>query len=136
SAASLAGVPRGVPMGIAGAPQTLPPAARLLSGAWTVCSAQFTDASNAVSSTESVLYVGQRLSGGTAVAADSGVLAQTPSGAMYLLWHATAYPIPNPANVRKALSWSSEQPVVISPALVNTLAAGENLAPTPNPHLG
>src|SRR3954447_12973999 len=59
SRSALAGVPRGHPVGIAGAPDALPAAADLLPGNWTLCSRPASTAAGASPpSVESVLRVG------------------------------------------------------------------------------
>ncbi len=124
---ALRDTPRGTPWGIEGAPDTLPRPADLLGLPWTVC---------ANPAAESVLYLGPAATGGRVLGAGDAILAQTPDGALHLLWHGTALAIPRPAVVRNAFSWASEQPVPVPPALVNALLAGPDLVPPTIPDAG
>jgi ESX secretion system ATPase EccB len=120
--AALAGVPRGTPLGIAGAPDPLPPADRLLPAPWTLCSAKLGDGP-----ADAVLYLGRPPSGGTELSESTGYLVTTPDGTDYLVWQHTRYRISRFA--LGALAWGAEDPTVVAPALVNSLAAGPDLAP-------
>lgn len=127
SRTAIEGVPRGVPLGIPDAPDSLPPAERLLDGPWTVCS---------VSSTtrhprpRSVLLVGTAPAGG-AVLSDDGVLARHPDGTVHLIWRGRRYLVRDPGIVFAALGWTGARPVPVAPALLNALPAGADLAPPP-----
>jgi type VII secretion protein EccB len=93
-----------------------------------VCSAQLR-AATANAPVESVLYVGTGLGGGQPLGADTGLLAQTPDRALYLIWHEHRYPIPDPAVVRAAFGWGGQVPVRVAPAFANALAQGPDLVP-------
>ncbi len=123
SAARLAGVARGASLGIPDAPDSLPGKGNLAGGAWSLCSARLSGGSPL-----SVLYVGSSPTGGHPLG-DNGLLAQTPDGTLYLLWHASALRIPQPQLVRSAFSWGSEPVTPVAPALIDAVGAGPDLVP-------
>jgi type VII secretion protein EccB len=125
---SIEGVPRGAPLGIVGAPDSLPDPAALLGAAWAVCSSRTGDGAG------STLYIGRPPSAGSALGTDTGLLVSTPDGARYLIWRSSRYRLTDLA--RGALAWSSEPVTVVAPALLNSLAAGPDLAPPVIPDRG
>jgi type VII secretion protein EccB len=137
SHASLAGVPRGVPLGIPGAPDPLPAVGDLLTGAWTVCSrvaaAAAASPGLATPPVESLLVVGAPASAdgvaGQPVGAGQAVLAQDRAGGYHLLWNGHRYAIRDPDVVLTALTWRGRPPVLVADALLNTLPPGQDLAP-------
>src|SRR5262245_13690874 len=125
SRSSLAGVPRGSVLGIAGAPDALPAAADLLTGAWALCSRP------ADTGQESVLLVGSLVQG--RALDESGVLALDPAGGLHLLWHSRRYAIATPELVLAAFAWSRSAAVPVSAALLNAVPAGPDLGPVALP---
>lgn len=121
---SIEGVPRGVPLGIADAPDSLPAADRLAAAPWTVCSMMLGGGRGAP---RSALLVGAAAAGGTALD-DQGVLARHPDGGLHLIWHNRRYLIRDRDLVLTALGWTGERPVTVAPALLNALPAGADLA--------
>jgi type VII secretion protein EccB len=121
SRASLAGVSRGAPLGIPGAPDPLPAPDRLAGAPWTLCSARFADGPP-----QSILYLGRAPAGGTEPPDGTGLLVGTPDGSAYLVWRHTRYRVPRAS--LGALAWSAESPTPVAPALVNALATGPDLA--------
>ncbi len=119
--ASLDGVPRGAPLGIPGAPDPLPDRGRLAGAPWAVCSARLADGPP-----ESIVYVGRSPGGGVALADGTGLLVATPDGTGYLVWRHNRYRVPRVA--LGALAWGAEPLTPVAPALVNSLAAGPDLA--------
>ncbi len=134
TAKQLAQVARGAPVGIPGAPDSLPGQGSLLGDGWSVCSARPTG-DGAAGAPGSVLFVGSAPGGGRQLA-EQGVLGQTPDGTRYLIWHATALRIPRWPLVQSAFSWGGETPVPLAPALVSALVGGPDLTPTEVPELG
>jgi type VII secretion protein EccB len=115
---AIAGVPKNAPVGIAGAPATLPPPASLSTGAWSVCSA----------AERSVLFVGGL--SGSAIGrplGDRAVLATGADGATYLLFRGHKHLIREAASVLIQLSWNTKPKVRIASALVNALPTGVDL---------
>jgi type VII secretion protein EccB len=132
SRSSLAGVPRGSVLGIAGAPDALPAASDLVTGAWTLCSRP-----SATSPTpESLLLVGLAVPGPDRPLADEGLLAVDPAGGLHLLWHARRYAIVAPDLVLAAFAWSRSSAVAVSTAVLNSVPPGPDLGPVPVPRGG
>lgn len=130
SSKSIAGVPRGTPLGINDAPDSLPSAKRIVGPPWTLCSTQSAPGDEA---TRSVLLIGAD-AGGSAVTTgqsieDKAVLASHPDGGVHLLWNNHRYRIRNQSRVLSALGWASQPPVRAAPALLNAVPAGTDLAP-------
>ncbi|KUO09347.1 type VII secretion protein EccB [Streptomyces sp. DSM 15324] len=80
---SLTGVPHGAPVGITGAPDSLPQADDLLPGRWTWC---------ATHTTAGALTLGPDAPG-TPLPANTRVLLAAPGGKQYVLWNNTRYPV-------------------------------------------
>lgn len=133
SRSTLVDVPRGAPLGIPGAPDSLPDAGQLVGPPWTVCSRPESDGQGG-SRASSVLLVGSGVDGRGL--GEDGMLATSPDDARYLLWHNRRHLIREPGVVLPALGWGGERPVVVAPALLNALAAGGDLARLPIPDRG
>jgi len=121
----LAGTARGAPLGIAGAPDSLPAPSDLLTGGWSVCS------SGAPVSGSVVL--------GAPVAGEGlgeGALLVRAGGTDYLVWHGHRARVDRPAVVLAGLGWAARVPQPVAPALVNALPAGSPLAPIVVDHRG
>jgi type VII secretion protein EccB len=137
SSKSIAGVPRGTPLGINDAPDSLPSAKSLVGAPWTLCSTRPAEGEDAP---RSVLLVGAG-AGGSAVTSgqstgDKAVLARHPDDSLHLIWHNRRHRIQNQSLVLPALGWSSQQPVRVAPALLNAIPAGGDLAPIDIPGRG
>jgi type VII secretion protein EccB len=133
SAKSIEGVPRGAPLGIADAPDSLTPAKRLAGQPWTVCSGPVRGATGPGPRT--VLLVGSSPAAGTALGND-GLLIQGADGDTYLVWHNRRHRIRKPQVVLSVLSATGRPRVPAAPALVNALPAGADLAPMTIPGVG
>lgn len=119
--ASIAGVPRGVRLGIPDAPDSLPVAGGLLGPPWTVCSRR----------AESVLFVGpQDVRGGWPLAG-SGLLARGPDGSVHLLLAGRRHLVRQPGVVLPALGWGVRPVTPVAAALLRALPAGADLARIP-----
>nr|MDT0660071.1 type VII secretion protein EccB [Micromonospora sp. DSM 115978] len=130
---SIDGVPRGVPLGIADAPDSLPGANRLITGAWTVCSLPAPPADRSAGGAgspargpRSALLIGGAEPPGT-VLTDSGVLGRHPDGGLHLIWSGRRHLIRDPTLVLAALTWAGRRPVDVAPALLNVLPVGADL---------
>ncbi|MFC7549082.1 type VII secretion protein EccB [Plantactinospora sp. GCM10030261] len=128
---SIEGVPRGTPLGIGDAPDSLPRAARLAADGWTVCS---TVTEGSAGRPESVLLVGAEPAGARPL--DGGLLVRHPDGSPHLLWHGRRHLVRQPDLVLSALAWTSRRLVPVAPALLNALPAGADLAPVRVPDAG
>ena len=115
SRASLAGVPRSAPVGIVGAPATLPSAAALSGAAWTVCS----------SSSAPVLFVGGS-PGGSSIGARA-VLANGPDGTVYLLFRGRKHLIRDAGAVLIQLAWNTKPRVPVAPEFLDGVPAGADV---------
>ncbi|MDR7323121.1 MULTISPECIES: type VII secretion protein EccB [Catenuloplanes] len=120
---SIEEVPRGVPLGIVDAPDSLPPADRLAGAPWSLCSVAGSP----------VLLAGPAADGGTRLD-ESGALV-TAAGETHLLWRDRRHPVASEA-VLSALGWGAVRPALVSTALLNTVPLGSALAAPPIPNLG
>jgi type VII secretion protein EccB len=126
SQASLRDVPRGLPVGIPGAPNTLPDKGSLVGLPWSVCTAP--RSSTSVTLATQVL-VGTVPPGGGQLAANEGVLVTVGAASdRYLVWHDHRLRVSNNAVVA-ALGWTGVRPAPVSPAFLDALPAGPDLAP-------
>ncbi|WP_341721053.1 type VII secretion protein EccB [Micromonospora sp. FIMYZ51] len=129
---SIEGVPRGLPLGIADAPDSLPAAARLATGAWTVCSVG-TDGGGPQA--RSVLLIGTGGTGGRPLGAQA-LLLRAPDGQLHLLWQQRRHLIRDTDRVLAALAVTRARAVPVAASLLNTVPAGLDLAPLELPGLG
>lgn len=116
---SIENVPRGAPLGITGAPTSLPAKGKLLKGAWTVCSHR-PEGSDA----QSVLFVGSTRAAGTGLG-DRALLVATPDNTAYLLWKQRRYLVRGDVLPSLLLNRTKLQ---VATALINALPAGVDLA--------
>ncbi|MEH1100282.1 type VII secretion protein EccB [Micromonospora sp. CPCC 205561] len=130
---SIDGVPRGLPLGIADAPDSLPARGRLSTAPWTVCSVAATDADRPAP--RSALLVGVAPDGGRALGEDA-LLLRHPDGGLHLVWHQRRYPVRDPNRVLAALAATRARAVPAAPALLNSLPVGVDLAPLALPGEG
>jgi len=130
---SIDGVPRGLPLGIADAPDSLPAPGRLVDGAWTVCSVGAGEAGR--TEARSALLIGRDATGGRPLG-EQGLLLRHPDGALHLLWHDRRYLLRDTDRVLAALAATRERAVPVAPALLNTVPAGADLTPPRVPDLG
>ncbi|MFI1727859.1 type VII secretion protein EccB [Streptomyces acidicola] len=134
--ASLAGTPRGMPVGVPGAPDVLPGAALLDGAPWQVCSG------SPAGDTAATLGVARRITG-TGLGKRQGLLVTGPDRETYLVWQGSRFRLDRKGNVREALGYGSHQPVAVSAGFLNALSAGPDLTPPavpgrggPGPELG
>ncbi|MEV6812492.1 type VII secretion protein EccB [Micromonospora sp. NPDC051296] len=130
---SIDGVPRGLPLGIADAPDSLPAAARLATAPWTVCSVGVAEAGRRES--RSVLLIGADGNGGRPLGEDA-LLLRDPDGRLHLVWHQRRHLIRDADRVLAALAATRARAVPVAAALLNTVPAGTDLAPLDLPGLG
>ncbi|WFE40014.1 type VII secretion protein EccB [Micromonospora sp. WMMD998] len=127
------GVPRGLPLGIADAPDSLPAPNRLVRDGWTLCSSVTGEAGQ--DQARSALLIGRDAAGGRALG-DQGLLVRHPDGGLHLLWHDRRYLLRDTDRVLAALAATRERAVPVAAALLNTIPAGVDLAPPPVGDLG
>ncbi|MFE5792124.1 type VII secretion protein EccB [Streptomyces sp. NPDC056503] len=127
STKSLRGEPHGTPVGIPGAPDTLPDPADLERGAWQVCAdpplATGPDGSGRTARTS--LRIGFATEGVFPVRTE-GVLVAGPDGSTYLLWGDHRMRIGGHGALQ-ALGWSGTETVPVTAALLDSLPAGADL---------
>ncbi|GAB2565933.1 type VII secretion protein EccB [Kribbella endophytica] len=125
---SLADVPRGPLIGIEDAPDALPDRKRLLTGGWTLCSEPALDSSGAASS-ESVLMVGSR-PGGASAMVDAAMLVEViETRDWYLIWKGYRHRIQKSDTTTVGLALGSEPWARVGAAFVAALPDGEPIAP-------
>ncbi|MEU8165214.1 type VII secretion protein EccB [Micromonospora sp. NPDC049004] len=126
---SIDDVPRGLPLGIADAPDSLPAPGRLATSAWTVCSTAGSE------DPRSALLIGTDPDGGRPLG-DDALLLRHPDGGLHLVWHQRRYLVRDPNRVLAALATTRTRAVPVAPALLNALPAGVDLAPLALPGEG
>jgi type VII secretion protein EccB len=126
SSDKLATVPLGAPLGIAGAPDSLPGKKALLTDRWSVC----TD--NTAGNPRSTLLAGVRLTDGTVAAREGkSLLVRDPAGRTYLITGNRRFAIPA-ARVDvtlDVLQLGGREPWPVSIAWINAVPAGPDLVP-------
>ncbi|SBT67137.1 type VII secretion protein EccB [Micromonospora sediminicola] len=130
---AIEGVPRGLPLGIADAPDSLPAAGRLVRDGWTLCSSVTVEAGRAEA--RSTLLIGRDAPGGRPLG-DQGLLVRHPDGGLHLIWHDRRYLLRDTDRVLAALAATRERAVPVAAPLLNTVPAGADLVPPPVGDLG
>ncbi|MEV0002892.1 type VII secretion protein EccB [Micromonospora sp. NPDC050980] len=130
---AIEGVPRGLPLGIADAPDSLPAANRLVRDAWTICSSVTGEAGRAEA--RSTLLIGRGAAGGQALG-EQGLLVRHPDGGLHLLWRDRRYLLRDTDRALAALAATRQRAVPVAAALLNTVPAGADLGPPPVGDLG
>lgn len=120
SAASLAGIPQGAPLGITGAPDSLPAASALNTGSWLACS-QVRDGRPSVS-----VAVGARPAAAPVPAGRATVV--TASGTEYLLWRGHRLRVDAPW-ILTALGLNRAPVLQTTQVWLNAVPAGPDLGP-------
>nr|BFD87992.1 type VII secretion protein EccB [Streptomyces sp. Xyl84] len=134
AAQSLAEARHGNPVGIPGAPDSLPPAASLNAHPWQVCAATEVTASGAHKPL-TVLAVDAEHDG-IGVGSDQGVLVKGPDGDPYLLWQDNRFRIPGGRSALAALGYGGTDPLPVSAAFLDGVPAGADLTAPALPGLG
>jgi type VII secretion protein EccB len=134
SQAALRGVPRGLPIGIPGAPDELPTTTGLVTGPWSVCSLPARDEAGSPSAYVR-LSVGEA-STGTVLGGTQAVLVTSLDGTLYLVWNSSRMRIPGGQAALEALGYASTQPLAVGDAWLTVLPQGPDLAAPQLPGLG
>ncbi|MGO1052362.1 type VII secretion protein EccB [Crossiella sp. CA198] len=139
-AKTLADLPRGVTVGIPGAPDSLPEPGRLLSGPWTTCSRGSADLPANVEPGSSVSIGGSP--GGRELGAGQGLLVRLGSGERFLLTGGHRFKLADD-RAAAALGYEAVQALPVARNWLNTVPVGRDLAVvavrqagTPGPRLG
>ncbi|MET7320214.1 type VII secretion protein EccB [Streptomyces sp. NPDC005549] len=129
---ALRSTPRGLPVGISGAPDVLPdPGALEKSRPWLVCSASADGAGTGATVLSVASAATQR-----PLPRGSAVLVADPSGNRYLVWQGARLRIDGKSSALEGLGYGSAVPRKVSAAFVDALPAGPDLAPTALAGLG
>lgn len=123
SAKDLAQAPRGATVGIAGAPDSLPATAGLVTTPWNSCSRTTQDTPAGAEPTSTVILGVPGT--GREIGADDGLLVRLPHGERYLVTAGHRYRLS--AEASAALGYDQRAPVVVSGRWINTVPAGRDL---------
>lgn len=126
-AKTLAGVPQGPPLGVVGAPETLPPASAVNKGSWLACS-QASGGAAITSLSIGFGYPVRPVPPGRAVIVSA-------SGSSYLVWRGERLRIDAPW-IPAALGLVRAPVIAVSPVWLDALPAGPDLRPVTVPGLG
>lgn len=124
SASALNGVPRGAPVGIPGAPDELPAAAKMGGDrSWRVCASQ--DGADSTPTTSVLIDIP-----GTpqALPTSQGVLVGVADDASYLLWYGRRYRLPGDRASLGVLGYADAPVRQVNAAFINAVPAGPDLA--------
>lgn len=140
SVSALDSAPRGATLGIAGAPDSLPLAADLLTPGLVSCSSVSANKPAAVAPTATVLLTrstrtGAELPGMNALRAGRGLLVQPPGAVPYLVAGGYRYRLPEKGAV-VALGYQGVTALPVAPNWLDTLPAGRDLDLVPIPGAG
>jgi ESX secretion system ATPase EccB len=125
SSGSLSGVPRGLPVGIPGAPEEIPDPSALLTEPWSTCTYPSADASGQVRPYVR-LTVGLAAPGTDLPAADS-LLVAAPDGTEFLIWNDQRFRL-SAAYAQAALGYAADAPLPVGAAWLDTVPQGPDLA--------
>jgi len=118
--------PQGAPVGIPGAPDTVPAAKALTGSTWSACSIPATDAQDAAAP-QVVVGLGAAPAG-TPIPAGAGLLVAGPTGGEFLIWNGTRLRIPDSAGyARVVLGAAASTPVPVGDAWLNAVPRGRDL---------
>ncbi|MFF3606795.1 type VII secretion protein EccB [Streptomyces sp. NPDC002463] len=120
--ASLRGTPVGQPVGIPGAPESVPPAGDLDQGAWLVCSTAGARTPDA----RTTLVVGSPLDG-TGLGAGQAFVTEGPDHTTYLVWQGSRLRLDKEFGAAVSLGYGSVTPRPVSAAFLDALVTGPDL---------
>ena len=120
--ASLEGTPVGRPVGITGAPDTVPGTGNLEDSAWEVCSAG--------SGTTTALVPGAPLES-EPVGEHTALVVRGPDKRMYLVWQGSRLELDGASGATESLGYGAMKPRPVSAAFLNALVNGPKLATLP-----
>jgi type VII secretion protein EccB len=125
---SLKDTPRGRPVGIPDAPDTLPGRNAVLGLPWSVCSARRSPSTVTLATH---VFAGRAPAGGSPLADREGLLVSVGSGdsrRLFLLWRDQRLRL-RTNGILTALGWAGVDPVPVSEAFLNAVPAGPDLSP-------
>ncbi|MFD0598242.1 type VII secretion protein EccB [Catellatospora coxensis] len=133
STASLDGVPHGLPVGISGAPDSLPGVARLSREPWLVCATSSTEVTG--QSRPDVLVVAGHSAGLESTPVDRAALVASTGDIWHLVWGNRRMRVADPA-AAVALGLDAIRPVPVADTWLNSIPPGPDLAPPDVPGRG
>ncbi|GAB4060703.1 type VII secretion protein EccB [Catellatospora paridis] len=133
SVKSLEGVPHGLPVGITGAPDSLPATARLSRDPWLVCATSAPEVTG--QSRPTVLLAIGAPADVAATPVDRAMLVAIPDGTRYLIWGNRRMRVADPA-ASVALALDGVRPTPVADTWLNGFPAGPDLAPPPVADVG
>ena len=138
SRATLADVPRGTPIGIPGAPDSLPAGDQLTGSAWQVC-ATSRAAADGTREPVTTLGVGTAPSGAWELAVDEALLVtarEDGHSTAYLLWHGSRLRLDTARGALQSLGYGTTEPLAVGDAFLAAIPAGPDLTPPEVPGRG
>ncbi|GHH80305.1 type VII secretion protein EccB [Streptomyces sulfonofaciens] len=135
---SLSGTPTGTPIGIPGAPDSVPPAGDLESGAWQVCSTvrvEETDGGSTTSTPVTALVAGAPVAA-AGLGSGQGLVVRGPDKATYLVWQGSRLRLDAASGAASSLGYGAVTPRPVSAAFLDALVPGPVLAPPTVPGRG
>ncbi|MFD4395783.1 type VII secretion protein EccB [Kitasatospora sp. NPDC058478] len=123
---SLADTPRGVPVGILGAPDGVPAPDRLADTPWLACAVDRPGPSGG-RTPQLALAIGPG-NRGVGLTDGQGLLVAAPDGAQYLLWHGRRLRLDTRSGARQALGQTAVAAYPVTTAFLNATTAGPDLA--------
>lgn len=129
SPAALHGTPIGAPVGIPGAPDSVPTAKDLDSGAWHVCSTLVSARTAATGKTAATTLVAGAPVDGRAVTDAQTLVVTGPDKATYLVWQGSRLRLDKASGAAVSLGYDSVTPIPVSAAFLDALAPGPDLSP-------
>ncbi|MFE3270743.1 type VII secretion protein EccB [Streptomyces sp. NPDC059215] len=137
--ASLQTTPVGLPVGIPGAPDSLPAVDKLDNDIWQVCSSVGVGSTQAAypkaSKARTVLNVGDA-GDYEGLAAGRALVVNGPDGAQYLVWQGSRLKLDGKTGAAVSLGYGSLAPRPVSAAFLDALVAGPTLMPPAVPGRG
>jgi type VII secretion protein EccB len=130
---SLDGAPHGQPVGIVGAPDSLPSPADLSRNPWAVCSGTGDTGSAAPVTT---LAVGADTADDAPLTTGQGMLVTAPDSTVYLVWQGSRLRVNQKGGAMSALGYAGRLPVPVSAAFLDALPAGPDLTAPAVPGMG
>lgn len=131
-------IPRGDPVGIPGAPDSLPTSATVNHGVWRVCSTTPDTPLTGYPSVGVVSDLGS-VASSTRVGPSAGLLVSSDgtgsTTGTFLIWHGQALRLAGPW-VADVLGWGDVAPLPVSPLWMDLIAPGPDLAPVVIPGRG
>jgi type VII secretion protein EccB len=123
---SLEGVPRGVPVGIDGVPDSVPTVKDLVTPPWSLCTRQVPDESG-TSVSRTRLVVGRRPDQGKRPGESALLVTDTADTTQHLIWHDRRYLLADLNVDRTALGLDSQVNVPVGDAWLKALPAGQQI---------